>query len=534
MVLRVPDGRSLRVLLNGTPIRSEEGRMESFIVTVQDMTPLEEQERLRAEFLAMVSHELRLPLTSIRGSAATLLEEGPALDPAEMRQFFRIISDQADRMRGMISDLLDVARIEAGTLSVSPEPSDVAALVDEARSNFLSGGGRNRLNVAFEPELPQVMADRRRMVQVLGNLLSNAARHAGEAAAIRVNVQRRGALVAISVADRGQGIPPDLLPHLFRRLSRIDGDGAGRDQARSGLGLAISRGIVEAHGGRIWAESEGPGRGARFTFTIPVAEPDSTVAAAPASRRAARRLTRILAVDDDPESLRQIRDALTRTGFHPVVTGDPAEAARLMEQERPHLVLMDLMLPRGDGIGLMREILAARDVPVIFVSAYGQEEMVVKALDRGAVDYVVKPFSPSELSARIRAALRQRTGPGRAAQPKPYVLGDLRVDYAERRVTLGGGQVELTATEYEVLHELSAHGGMVLTHDQLLYRVWGMGHSGDTGLVRTIVTRLRAKLGDRADQPRYIFTEPRVGYRMPRGEGVEEEPAPRTAAEGTP
>ena len=165
----------------------------------------------------------------------------------------------------------------------------------------------------------------------------------------------------------------------------------------------------------------------------------------------------------------------------------------------------------------MREIMASSDVPVIFVSAYGQEELVTKALDMGAVDYVTKPFSPSELAARIRAAMRRRAGLGRAAQSKPYVLGDLRIDYAERRVALGGRPVKLTATEYAVLHELSAHGGMVLTHDQLLLRVWGVGYSGDAGLVRTIVTRLRGKLGDRAGYPRYIFTEPRVGYRMPKG-----------------
>ena len=117
IVLRVPDGRSLRVLLNGTPIRSGEGRMESFIVTVQDMTPLEEQERLRVEFLAMVSHELRTPLTSVKGSVTTLLEPpDPAKPPSTMRQFFTIINAQTDRMHLLIGDLLDVARIETGAL----------------------------------------------------------------------------------------------------------------------------------------------------------------------------------------------------------------------------------------------------------------------------------------------------------------------------------------------------------------------------------------------------------------------------------
>ncbi len=132
------------------------------------------------------------------------------------------------------------------------------------------------------------------------------------------------------------------------------------------------------------------------------------------------------------------------------------------------------------------------------------------------MDYVVKPFSPSELAARIRATIRQRAGLSPAAQPQPYALEDLAIDYAERRVTVAGHPVELTATEYAVLYELSPNAGMALTHHQLVVRVWGVGRSGDSGLVRTIVRRLRHKLGDDAENPRYIFTEPRVGYRMAR------------------
>ena len=175
IVLLAPDGRSVTILVNSTPIFSEEGEVESVVVTMQDMTPLEDLERLRAEFLGMVSHELRTPLTSIKGSADTLLEASAELDPAEMTQFFRIIRDQSESMRHLIGDLLDVAHIETGTLPVSPEPVAVTVLVDEARSRFQSGGGRNNLVIDLPPDLPRVMADRRRVVQVLNNLLSNAA-----------------------------------------------------------------------------------------------------------------------------------------------------------------------------------------------------------------------------------------------------------------------------------------------------------------------------------------------------------------------
>ena len=158
MVLSVPDGRSVRTLVNATPIRSAGGAVESVVVTLQDLAPLDEIERMRTEFLSLVSHELREPLAAIKGSAVTLLEEGADLEPAELREFHRIIVEQAGHMRGLISDLLDAGRIESGTLSVAPEPSEVAALVERARSTFLGGGGRHAVHVDLPADLPPMMA----------------------------------------------------------------------------------------------------------------------------------------------------------------------------------------------------------------------------------------------------------------------------------------------------------------------------------------------------------------------------------------
>ena len=323
IVFSVPDGRSVSVLLNATAIRSEEGQVESVVVTLQDMTLLEDLDRLRAEFLGMVSHELRAPLTSIKGSVTTLLDPAAILDPAEMTQFFRIIRDQSESMRYLIGDLLDVARIETGTLPVPPEPVDVTVLVDEARSRFQNGGGRSNLIIDIPPNLPRVLADRWRIVQVLNNLLSNAARHSNELSAIRVAAVRDGVHVAFSVADDGVGVPAERLPHLFRKFSRLDGEERGRENGGSGLGLAICRGIVEAHGGRIRAESDGLGLGSRFTFTVPAVREAARRASRQPRRRPRREQeqTRILCVDDDPQTLRYVRDALTRAGYAPTVTG---------------------------------------------------------------------------------------------------------------------------------------------------------------------------------------------------------------------
>ena len=278
MVFSVPDGRSVTVLLNGNPILSKDGEVESLIVTMQDMTPLKEVERLRAEFLAMVSHELRTPLATVRGSVSALLDEFSDMHPAETRQFHRIILEQTDRMRALIADLLDVARIETGTLPVSPQPTDLAVLIGEAGNAFRIGGHRHNLNVDLPPDLPWVMGDRSRIIQVLGNLLANAARHSPESSAIRVSATLGDLQVLVSVSDEGRGIPAESLPYLFRKFSRMETEEQGGD---TGLGLAVCKGIVEAHGGRIWAESDGPGLGARFTFTLPTVEEAGFVSPAP-------------------------------------------------------------------------------------------------------------------------------------------------------------------------------------------------------------------------------------------------------------
>ncbi len=529
IVMQVPDGRSVTTLVNATPIRSEAGEVDSVIVTLQDMTSLEELGRLRAEFLGMVSHELRVPLTSIKGSAITLLDDSSDLDPAELRQFHQIIVDQVEHMRELIGDLLDVARIATGTLQVIPEPTEVASLVDRARNTFPSSGGRHDLDLDLALGLPPVMADRSRIVQVLSNLLSNAARHSLESSVIRVTAVREDLHVAVTVADEGTGISADRLPHLFRKFSRTDNENEGREIGGSGLGLAICKGIVEAHGGRIWAESDGLGQGARFTFTIPVAEDVRTRATPPSPRSAARSQqkeseeVRILVVDDDPQALRYIRDALSKAGLTPIVTADAKEVLPLTEEKKPHLVLLDLVLPDADGIDLMEDILRVADVPVIFVSVYGKDQVIAQAFEMGATDYIVKPFSPTELVARVKAALRRQADPYRIESLEPYVLGDLTIDYAERRVTVAGQPVELTATEYELLCELSVNAGRVVPYDQLLKRVWGQTDSNDVRVIRTVVRKLRRKLDDDVDSPTYIFTEFRVGYRMPKGQ----EPARR-------
>ena len=410
-------------------------------------------------------------------------------------------------MRALVADLLDAGRIDVGALSVDPEPAEVTTLVERARTAFLGGGAGHTVQVDLPADLPPVMADRRRVLQVLANLLANAARHSPAATPIQITAEREGGHVAVSVADRGRGIAPERLPHLFRKQS---GD-AGT--AGHGLGLAVSKGLVEAHGGRISAASEGPGKGTCITFTLPTA-PDAverrrSADAADASA-APSAPPRVLAVDDDPNTLRFLRDALSAAGFAPAVASGEGDLGRIIRREKPRLVLLDLMLPGADGIELMRTLPELAELPVILISGYGRDETVARALEAGAADYLVKPFSPTELTARVRAALR------RTEDPDTFKHGELEIDYGRRRAHVAGREVELTATEFDLLRVLSLNAGRVVAGDVLLRRIWPERRREGTNVVRTFVATLRRKLGDDATSPLWILNERGVGYRMPR------------------
>lgn len=176
--------------------------------------------------------------------------------------------------------------------------------------------------------------------------------------------------------------------------------------------------------------------------------------------------------------------------------------------------MLDLVLPGSDGIELMKEIFERVDIPVVFLSAYGHEDAVTRALDEGAVDYLTKPFAPTELVARIRAVLRARA-PRRKVIPKePFVLANLKIDYTRRKVTIAGQPVDLTRIEYFVLQELSLNAGQTVFYEDMLRRIWAKRGNSDRRPLHAAVKNVRRKLGDDAKSPRWIFNEPRVGYRL--------------------
>jgi len=224
--------------------------------------------------------------------------------------------------------------------------------------------------------------------------------------------------------------------------------------------------------------------------------------------------TRALVVEDDPNIVDLIRSNLAVRGFDTVVSADGARALQLLDTEEPDIVLLDLMLPEADGFELCRLMRERSGVGIIVVSARGGERDKVTALNMGADDYMTKPFSIEELLARITATLR-RTRPQAPSDmvPQLIVIGELRIDLAKEEVFRQGDRVHLTPTEFALLRELVTNRGKLLTHAQLLRRVWGHGYETETEYVRVYVRRLRAKLEDDGGPP-LILTQPRAGYRL--------------------
>ena len=524
IVICLPDGRSLTTLVNARPTYSDDGDIVSVVVSMQDTTPLHELERLRAEFLGMVSNELRMPLTAIKGSTASVLGAPCPLDPAETHQFFQIIDEQTDHIRDLIKNLVDATRITAGTFSINSESTDLSDIVVEAKKTFLSKGTRNAVIVDLQPDLPRVRVDRQRMLQVMSLLFSNASKNSPEASTIRVTVSQFDAHAAVTVTDEGEGVSVERLPHLFKGFPWIVGDERKNEIEGAGLGLSICKWIVEAHGGTISAQSDGPGLGTRFTLAMPVELENARVeAASPAQlpdrfEQAGGGEKRILVIDDDPQILGYIRDTLSGSGYVPVTTDKPDEVSRLVYEIKPSLILFDLVLAGTNKFEIVKRISQITDAPIVFLSGYGRDQTIVEAFQLGAADYIVKPFSSTELFARITTALHRKKVSERTQSLAPFALGDLQINYAERRVTVADRQVRLTATEYNLLYELSINAGRVLTREQLLERVWGAKNSGDSQVLRAFVKALRRKLGDDAKNPVYILTEHRVGYRMAKPE----------------
>jgi DNA-binding response OmpR family regulator len=227
----------------------------------------------------------------------------------------------------------------------------------------------------------------------------------------------------------------------------------------------------------------------------------------------AKKKALILVVDDDVRMMRMMKRMLELEGFLALTASGGEQALKMFDKETPSLVLLDIMMPDMDGYTVCRRIREFSEIPIIMVTARGDDKEKVEGLDIGADDYVTKPFSASELAARVRAVLR-RVGNRESHQEAVFRYKDMVIDFTSRRVLVNNKELKLTATEYKMLSYICLNAGRVVTPDQLLDKVWGEEYVGAAHLLQVNIARLRKKLGDDAKQPEYILTRSGIGYIM--------------------
>jgi signal transduction histidine kinase/ActR/RegA family two-component response regulator len=395
-------------------------RQALYLREQQARVEAEQLSQLKDEFLATLSHELRTPLNAMLGWSQLLLQG--AKDEAMLRRGLETIERNARAQSQLIDDLLDMSRLITGKVRLDVKPvwpaEFTSAAVETARPAALAK--RVRLHAELDPDAGPVLCDPSRMQQVMSNLVSNAVKFTDAQGEVNVRLDREGEQVVIRVADTGVGIDPAFLPHVFERFRQGDAS-VSRRHGGLGLGLAIARQLVELQGGTISAHSDGPGRGAQFTVTMPLqpieAGPAAGAGLDPGMHEAALqapslRGASVLVVDDEPDSLELVLHVLAATGATLLAATSAAEALELVRRERPVLLISDIGMPGTDGFELMRQVRASDQrqpaLGAIALTAFSRAEDRVRAFDAGFDAFLAKPVQPAELLRTVRQMLERR------------------------------------------------------------------------------------------------------------------------------
>ena len=530
VVTHLPNGDSITTLVNCAPLFSDTGEMLSVMSVMQDITPLQEIERQKGEFLGKVSEELRTPLTTIKGSTIALRALNESQNANESVQLLRIIDQQADLMRSQLNTLIELTQIESGTLSVAIEATNLGALIERSCRDYLREHASIAIQLDVPKGLPKVTADKHRIGQVLHNCIRQAAKHSNESSPVRVSVSEVDIYVSVSVSVAGSLVATEKplsfpvsseVSQTLKGLSKAhNGKAAELSSQGEGLALAFCRGVIEAHGGRMMTELNEQDGSLSLTFTLQSVEEEDEVLDPPMPEFLGEPLpapvekTQILVSIENAKLLNLVRRVLDSAGYSAAVATSVDEIEQVAFSESPKLIIVDIVGREEECFRTLRRARSSQQLPAIVLCDRDDEEYVVRAFDMGADGYMVKPFSPTELIARIKATLRRSVAGSDASGKNTFQSGHLRIDFQGRIVTVAGEPVQLTATEYKLLSELSTSAGWVLTQDTLLERVWGTAYSGESQLLRSYIKSLRQKLGDKARNPSYIFTEHGVGYRM--------------------
>ena len=514
------------------PVRDDLDHLLGRGVLLDDITLERSPAQTRNETLALAAHELKTPLAIIKGCATTLLGNSMRWDPATLREMLQMIDTQTDRLHDILNTLLDVWRMDAGVQNLRLSEVRISKLLELLLERWRKNAPRHQFIFSAPTENVVVQCDALRIEQALNHLLNNAVAYSFMGGSIKIQLETNEIEVCLSISDQGIGIAPEHLDRIFDRFYRIS---RGEEHATgSGLGLSIVRATIEAHGGKIWADSPGIGLGTTFYCTLPftpLAEteplhhiPTENAVASSASGPLALPRTgplrqsqqsKIVVVENDPRIVRYLRAHLEEQQYHVHTLSHGIQLLRQLDLEEPDLILLANRLSDISGAEVLHRLREFSAISVMILCDECDEDEHVRLLDLGADDLILKPFSIKELLARIRVLLRRSIAQGdQQTADVIFKTGELTIDYAQHQIHVQGKTVQLSRTEYKLLCALAQNAGRVLTHELLLERVWGAEYNREVDFIWVYISRLRRKIEADPRHPSYILTVPDVGYQL--------------------
>lgn len=513
------------------PVRDDPGQLLGHGILLEDITVEHSFSQTRSETLALAAHELKTPLAIIKGSATTLLGSLTRWDAVMQREMLQMIDMQADLLHDILNTLLDAWRLDAGVQNLRLSQVHLPALLSQLVEDWQKNAPRHRLVLSLPEEDVVVVCDATRIEQAFKVLLHNAVTYSPKGDTISLLLERNDVGVRLSISDEGIGIAHEQLERIFDRFYRTQQEDE-RSSGR-GLGLSIARAIIQAHGGKIWADSPGLGRGATFYCLLPLVprhavphQPSNALivtgeplAALPRSgllKPGSR--AKICIVENDARIMRYVRAHLEEQHYRVQTISSGVQFLRQLELDEPNLILLATRLVDMSGAEVLQQLREFSQTPVLLLDdtrGTDNEDERARLLDLGADDLVLKPFSMKDLLARVRVLLRrQELSREPSANEAVFTTGGLAIDYAQHLVSVQGRPVQLSRTEYKLLSVLARNVGRVMTHELLLERVWGAEYNREVDFIWVYISRLRRKIETNPRTPHYILTVPDVGYKL--------------------
>lgn len=393
------------------PVLTEAGEFQGAVITLRRLSSTAESRQVVSNIAFDVSHELRAPLTAIRGYSEMLLRHASERLEERETHFLQIIQRNSDRLVALVNDLLDISQINSGQLDLDKRPIQLETIIRDVADIIqpICDERGLHLTVEVEPNVGPVLGDKGRLEQVVENLAHNACRYTPPGGGVTLALSSSEDAVRVHVADTGIGIPPEDQPRVFQQFFRLDAPTIPEPDRSTGLELPIAKMLIEMHAGQIWLKSE-PGKGSAFTFVLPLhadvrARVDAGVASTVSKTETSSQGQTVLVVEDDRDVSQLIALQLRQEGYEVMAAERGEDALRLAHSEEIDLITLDIMLPDTTGLDVLRRLKAdpeTADIPVIIVSVLQPD---VDETELGAADHITKPFALERLLTSIRRTL---------------------------------------------------------------------------------------------------------------------------------